>query len=99
MRAVLDTLFQAVATGVFYRQLYAWMVHGRIVDYHGEFFIAPASVGADTSMAATTSTVATADGAANRWEAGCVLQPECVPCFLGTTTAASILFVGKAVAT
>lgn len=91
VRVVLETLFQAVATSVLYRQLYAWMVHGRIVDYHDEFFIAapPGPAGRATDAGRTD----------NRWEAGCVLQMDRVPCFLGTTTAASILFVGKAVAT
>ncbi|KAJ3403857.1 Gamma-tubulin complex component 4 [Chytriomyces hyalinus] len=72
------------ANAVLARFLIVWMVHGRLLDSHNEFFIA--------SIKATA-----ANTSKGRWSSEYALVPEMIPQFVPASVATDILFVGKAV--
>ena len=91
----------------FYRQLSSWLLHGRLSDPYGEFFIVPATSTQGASDAAATAARSGGgalplsddggDGGAAEWHEAFVVDMIALPPGIELTTAEAARFVGRAV--
>ena len=93
--ALLRILF--LCNTVWYNQVVAWMVHGLVLDKHGEFFIQEEAVVLETVRLEHFRAVefdSLTDE--SHWERRFSIRRRMLPAYVSESVAERVLFVGKA---
>eukprot|EP00741_Cyanophora_paradoxa_P024455 tig00022075_g23612.t1 len=83
---------------VLFKFMGSWMMHGLLIDKHGEFFVQEPQPQSDgPSPQGPQGSQPTTAAGSRAWNSQCVLRLSLLPPYISIQTAEKILFVGKAV--